>query len=128
PFFTATTEFFALARERLTEKGVLLINVLSRRRGEEHIAPFVKTLESVFPSVYAASFGNYLLIATRERSDFAALKARLAAEPADPNRAHVLSRVRATFRPARADAGVRAFTDDRNDVEFRSFDLLHGGD
>jgi spermidine synthase len=128
PFFTATTEFFALAKERLADNGMLLINVLSRRRGEEHIAPFVKTLESVFPSVYAASFGNYLLIATRQPTEFAALKARLDAEPADPNLAHVLSRVRATFRPAKAGAGVRAFTDDRNDVEFRSFELLHGGD
>jgi spermidine synthase len=128
PFFTATTEFFALARERLAERGVLLINVLSRRRGEEHIAPFVTTLEAVFPSVYAASFGNYLLIATREKTDFAALKARLDAEPGNPNLAHVLTRVRPTFRPARALAGTRPFTDDRNDVEFRSFHLLHGPD
>lgn len=128
PFFTATSEFFALVRERLTEKGVLVMNVLSRRRGEEHIAPFVRTLETVFPSVYAASFGNYLLIATRQPTDYAALKARLEAEPANPNLAHVLTRVRPTFRPARAGAGIRPFTDDRNDVEFRSFDLLYGRD
>ncbi len=128
PFFTATTEFFALARERLTDDGVLVMNVLSRRRGEQHIAPFVRTLEAVFPSVYAASFGNYLLIATRGPTDFAALKGRLDADPADPNLAHVLTRVRPTFRPARAAAGARPFTDDRNDVEFRSFGLLHGTD
>jgi spermidine synthase len=128
PFFTATTEFFTLARERLADNGMLLINVLSRRRGEEHIAPFVRTLEAVFPTVYAASFGNYLLIATRRRTDFAALKARLDAEPADPNLAHVLARVRPTFRRAHAPATVRPFTDDRNDVEFRSFELLHGPD
>jgi spermidine synthase len=128
PFFTATTEFFALARERLTDNGMLMINVLSRRRGEEHIAPFVRTLEAVFPNVYAASFGNYLLIATRQPTDFAALKARLDAEPADPNLAHVLTRVRPTFRVAHAPATVRPFTDDRNDVEFRSFELLYGPD
>jgi len=128
PFFTATTEFFALVRERLTDNGVMLINVLSRRRGEEQIAPFVKTLEAVFPSVYAASFGNYLLIATRQKTDFETIKARLAAEPADPNLAHVLSRTRPTFRPATAGAGARPFTDDRNDVEFRSFHLLYGPD
>lgn len=126
PFFTATTEFFALVRERLTDDGVMVMNLLSRRRGEEHIAPFVKTLETVFPNVYAASFGNYLLIATRRPTDFAALKARLDAEPANPNLAHVLTRARPTFRPMRAPAGVRPFTDDRNDVEFRSFKLLHG--
>jgi spermidine synthase len=128
PFFTATAEFFALARSRLSENGVLLINVLSRRRGEEHIAPFVRTLETVFPSVYAASFGNYLLVATNRPTELAALKARLDADPGDPNLAHVLSRVRPTFRVARAPAGTRAFTDDRNDVEFRSFELLHGPD
>jgi spermidine synthase len=128
PFFTATTEFFALARERLTEGGVLLINVLSRRRGEERIAPFVRTLEAVFPSVYAASFGNYLLIATRQPTDFAALKARLERDAADPNLASVLARVRPTFRTVRAGIGVRPFTDDRNDVELRSFELLHGAE
>jgi spermidine synthase len=126
PFFTATTEFFALARERLTENGVLLINILSRRRGEARIAPFVRTLAAVFPSVYAASFGNYLLIATRRPTDYAAVKARLEAEPADPNLANVLTRIRPTFRPARAEGAGRPFTDDRNDVEFRSFELLHG--
>ena len=128
PFFTATTEFFALARERLSDNGVLVMNVLSRRLGEGHIAPFVRTLEAVFPSVYAASFGNYLLIATRRPTDYATLKTRLEAEPADPNLAHVVTRVRPTFRPARAGAGVRPFTDDRNDVEFRSFELLYGRD
>jgi spermidine synthase len=126
PFFTATAEFFALARDRLTEDGVLLINVLSRRRGEERIAPFVRTLQAVFPSVYAASFGNYLLIATRRPTDYAALKARLEAEPADPNLANVLTRIRPTFRPARGEGAGTPFTDDRNDVEFRSFRLLHG--
>jgi spermidine synthase len=128
PFFTATAEFFALARSRLTENGVLLMNVLSRRRGEEHIAPFVRTLQSVFPNVYAASFGNYLLVATNRPTEFAVLKARLDAEPPDANLAHVLTRVRATFRPAAAAEARRPFTDDRNDVEFRSFRLLHGPD
>ncbi len=128
PFFTATAEFFTLARSRLTENGVLLMNVLSRRRGEEHIAPFVRTLQSVFPNVYAASFGNYLLVATNRPTELAAIKARLEAEPADANLAHVLTRVRPTFRPAAAAEGLRPFTDDRNDVEFRSFRLLHGAD
>jgi spermidine synthase len=126
PFFTATAEFFALARSRLTDNGVLLMNVLSRRRGEEHIAPFVRTLQAAFPSVYAASFGNYLLVATNRPTDIASLRARLEAEPGDPNLAHVLTRVRPTFRPVAAPAGMRPFSDDRNDVEFRSFRLLHG--
>lgn len=126
PFFAATTEFFALARERLTDDGVLLINILSRRRGEDRIAPFVRTLAAVFPSVYAASFGNYFLIATRRPTGYAAIKARLEREPADPNLANVLTRIRPTFRPARGEGAGRPFTDDRNDVEFRSFDLLHG--
>lgn len=128
PFFTATEEFFALARSRLTEDGLLMMNMLSRRHGEEHIAPFVRTLQAAFPSVYAASFGNYLLIATNRPTELAALKARLDAEPADPNLAHVLKRARPTFRLATAAASLRPFTDDRNDVEFRSFRLLHGAD
>jgi len=128
PFFAATQEFFALARSRLTEDGVLIMNMLSRRRGEEHIAPFVRTLQAAFPSVYAASFGNYLLIATNRPTELAALKARLDAEVSDPNLAHVLTRVRPTFRTAAASPALAPFRDDRNDVEFRSFRLLHGAD
>jgi predicted membrane-bound spermidine synthase len=128
PFFTATTEFFRLARDRLTDNGVLIMNVLSRQRGEARIAPFVKTLQAVFPSVYAVGFGNYMLIATRQRTDFGALKARLAKEPANADLARVLTTARTTFRRARAGPDVRPFTDDLNDVEFRSFDLLYGSD
>jgi len=128
PFFTATVEFFALARSRLTEKGVLLINVLSRRRGEEHIEPFIRTLQAAFPSVYAASFGNYLLIATNAPTEYEALKAHLERPAADADLDHVLARIRPTFRPAKAAPAVRAFTDDRNDIEMRSFDLLYGKD
>ncbi|MGH7002534.1 MAG: spermidine synthase [Alphaproteobacteria bacterium] len=128
PFFTATTEFFALARERMTDRGVLLVNVLSRRRGEEHIEPFVRTLQVVFPSVYAASFGNYLLIATRERTEFAALKARLEQPVTDPSLEHVRTRVLGTFREAYAATTARPFTDDLNDVEIRSYELNYGRD
>jgi len=105
---------------------VLLINVLSRRLGEEHIEPFVRTLQAVFPSVYASSFGNYLLIATRARTDLATIKAHLERPVADPNLDHVLARIRPTLRQAQARPGVRPFTDDRNDVEMRSFELLNG--
>lgn len=128
PFFTATVEFFALAKSRLTERGVLLINVLSRRRGEAHIEPFVKTLQAAFPSVYAASFYNYLLIATNTRTDFEALKAKIDRPAANPDLDHVLARIRPTFRTVKVGQGVRFFTDDRNDVEMRGFDMLYGRD
>ncbi|MCW5773213.1 MAG: fused MFS/spermidine synthase [Rhodospirillaceae bacterium] len=128
PFFTATREFFALARDRMTENGVLIINVLSRRRGEARIAPFVRTLQDVFPNVYATSFGNYMLIATRQPTTFDAMRRRLEADVANVDLAHVLARARPTFRVIKAGAEVRPFTDDLNDVELRSFDLLHGRD
>ncbi len=128
PFFTATSEFYALVRDQLTDDGIVLVNMLSRKRGEENIAPFVRTLQTAFPSVYAASFSNYLLIATRKPTDFATLRARLEAPVADPNLADVLLRIRPTFRPAEASPALRPFTDDRNDVEFHSFGLIHGGD
>lgn len=70
PYSLATKEFFALARERLTENGVLAYNVIGDLYGrrENIVGAMYQTLKTSFPQVYcfpASSSGNVVLIATR---------------------------------------------------------------
>ncbi len=74
PFHLATREFFALARERLTDDGVLVVNVGHGPDDERLLTAMAATLRDVFPNVYvvapADSF-NSLLVATRRPSSLA---------------------------------------------------------
>ncbi|MFN8474947.1 MAG: fused MFS/spermidine synthase [Anaerolineae bacterium] len=78
PFHLATREFFALARERLSENGVLVVNVGHGPNDDRLVTAIAATLRAEFPDVYvvtpAGSF-NSLLVATRQPSslsDYAA--------------------------------------------------------
>ncbi len=126
PFFTTTREFFALVRERLSERGIMMMNVLSQRPGDDLIGPFVRTVRSVFPSAFLIDHGNYIVVASRE--PLAERRARAALESgwAPPVVRRVAERAVATFRTARAGDEWPIFTDDRNDVELRTFRMLHG--
>ncbi|MFN8496642.1 MAG: fused MFS/spermidine synthase [Anaerolineae bacterium] len=68
PFHLATREFFGLARERLTENGVLVVNVGHGPGDDRLVAAIADTLRAVFLSVYVVSPDgsfNSLLVATR---------------------------------------------------------------
>jgi len=70
PYSLATKEFFALAKERLTENGVLAYNVIGDLYGrrESIVGAMYQTLKTSFPQVYcfpASNSGNVVLIATR---------------------------------------------------------------
>lgn len=63
PYWMSTVEFYTLCRERLTADGVLVINLLV---SDPYLATRVKTLQQVFPSIYANPLpvGNILLYAS----------------------------------------------------------------
>lgn len=70
PPHLATKEFFDIARERLTENGVLAYNVMGTFTGwrADVVAALYQTMKSVFPQVYlfpATDSLNVVLIATR---------------------------------------------------------------
>lgn len=70
PYHLATKEFFELARDHMTEEGVLAYNVIGTLQGwrADILGAVHKTLKSVFPQVYvfpSTESLNVVLIATR---------------------------------------------------------------
>jgi len=116
PFYLATREFFALARERLTEDGVIALNV-STVPGDTRLAQAIAgTLAGEFPQVVtwqALRFNQFVVGLARPRS-LEVLRARLLQAPRD-----LLPDTRlfaAGLRPAAPAA--RPWTDDRAPVEW----------
>ncbi len=96
PFHLATKEFFELVKERLTDNGILAYNLIGQLEGRaaRSTLSFIKTVSSVFPSVYIFpveyrkrpwlySERNIMLIATKAETklkpDDIVAKARLLA-------------------------------------------------
>lgn len=121
PFFAATREFFALVYNRLDDDGVMMMNILSMRPGPELVQPFVRTVRTVFPSTFLVGRGNYILIASKRPLSLRALRERLQQPDARSELETVARRALASLRAASAGPEWPVFTDDRNDVEFRSY-------
>ena len=68
PFHLATREFFALAREHLTDEGVLVVNAICTDTDYGLVNALARTMRAVFPSVYiidVPSAYNSLVVGTR---------------------------------------------------------------
>lgn len=130
PFFTTTREFFELVHARLAEDGVMMMNVLviSERRRDELLGPFIRTVRTVFPSAFLIGSGNYILIASKTPISLAAMRRKLARPGAGREIEIVLRRARPGLRVASAARKWPVFTDDLNDVEFRTFRTFYGRD
>ncbi len=120
PWHLTTHEFFAEAAGKLSETGVLAINVGSVPGDRRLVDAVGATLASVFASVHAIDVPgtlNTILVATRQPTTAAALAANLAALPADAD-----PLLRDVLGMAEANLGLIApggvvFTDDRAPVE-----------
>ena len=121
PFFAATREFFAMVRDRLTERGVLMVNILSLERSGELVGPLVRTVRTAFPSTFLIDSGNYILLASKQAISLRALRDRLAEPVGNPVLQAVAARALNTLRASTPGPKWPIFTDDRNDVEFRTF-------
>jgi spermidine synthase len=73
PFHLTTREFFAQAREHLTENGVVAINVGRTRSDWSLVEVLASTLKAEFPNVYMVDLGqsgqtltNVLVVATKQ--------------------------------------------------------------
>lgn len=130
PFFTTTREFFELVHARLAEGGVMMMNVLvnTARRRDELLGPFIRTVRTVFPSAFLIGRGNYILIASKTPTSLAAMRRKLARPGSGPEVEIVLARARPGLRVATAARKWPVFTDDLNDVEFRTFRTFYGRD
>ena len=127
PFFTTTEEFFREVYQHLTPDGILMMNVLAVQQPEELLGPLVRTVRLSFPSTFLTGYGNYILIASRAPMSVATLKERLEKAGPGPELKQVARRALGSLSPASAGREWPVFTDDKNDVEFRTFRTYYGG-
>jgi spermidine synthase len=126
PFFTTTKEFFTLVHDRLSENGIVIMNVLSITGTGELLNPMIRTVRSVFPSTFLIGYGNFMLVATKRPTSLEHMQAILEKPAERAELETVLARARESLRAASAGRQWPIFTDDLNDVEFRTFRAFFG--
>jgi spermidine synthase len=116
PFYLATKEFFALARDRLRPGGVVLINVGHPSRSSRLEQVLGATLQSVFPTVLRdpSQPTNTMLLATAGRASARRLERAARQLPAQ---LRPLARATAARLHPRLPGG-RVYTDDVAPVEW----------
>lgn len=104
----------------------MLMHVHSAHSGEEPLAPFVRTVGAVFPGVFLFGQNNVILVASKSPVELDALiRALQRGAAAFPAVQPVVSRALEDFRIPTFHHSPSPFTDDRNDVEIRTFRLSH---
>jgi len=137
PWHLTTQEFFQLTREKLTEDGVLVINVGRSPSDRGLIDALVTTLLSVYPSVHIMDIPNTLnsmVYATVQPTTFEDLVKSYALllddENADPLLVKVVEKAVMYYQPLPEPTIV--FTDDKAPVEWvvnkMVLDFLFAGD
>lgn len=131
PFHLTTTEFFGLVHSRLSERGVVAINVGRTAGNFALVDALSHTLGQLFPTVFvidepgpADNLGNSLVVATVQPFALADFQANAAALPGtlpEEFRAFV-AQAAPQARLAAPPADTPIFTDDRAPVE----QLVHG--
>jgi len=119
PFYLTTVEFFQLVRSRMSDRGVLLLNVLDKSEKRELLGAIGATLQQVFPAVEVlpTEKGNYILFAFATPRSVAATTRRLA-ESRGPAWANDLAvKAAGNFQEFAAPAGAIIFTDDHAPIE-----------
>lgn len=120
PWHLTTQQFFEETRERLTDRGVVAVNV-GRVPGDRRLVDaMTATLLTVFPSVHAIDVPgalNTILVATVQETSAENLRRNLQALPdgVDPLLVNVLETAAQNVVPARPSEVV--FTDQRAPVE-----------
>ena len=123
PWHLTTREFFELVRDRLTDEGVVVINVGRAPNDRSLIDAMVTTLSAVFPSVHVMDLPytlNTMVYATVKPTGMDALVGNfldLRADPAtDPLLLHAIEQVILYEQPLPELTIV--FTDDKAPVEW----------
>lgn len=114
PFYLVTTEFFELVRGRMSDDGLLMMNVLDASPGRALVRSTGATLRGVFPSVHVLSRanGNHMVFAFKKFRRLDDVRAALAQVSGNSKcEAHARRAAQEIFsmKPA---AGDVVFTDD----------------
>lgn len=123
PFHLTTVEFFQLTRSRLTEDGVVAVNVGRTHTDYSLVDAIAATMAQVFPSVYLVDLpdgggplGNVLVVATRKPTQITDFQTNLPHFDG-PLLAEVARQSAGLIRAAAPLADATIFTDDRAPVE-----------
>ena len=122
PFYCATTEFFNALSRRLSSRGILIMNVASPEPGDDLIGPMARTVHTAFPSVFIIDRKNIILIASKENLSEDELRSRLA-KPGNDILESIAADALTDLRVI-DDHNWPVLTDDRSDLEFRSFHMV----
>ncbi|HBY94719.1 MAG TPA: spermine synthase, partial [Chloroflexi bacterium] len=117
PFHLTTVEFFRLARDHLTPRGVVAINVGRTPNDWRLVNALSATMRQVFPGVFVLDVDdsyNSLVIGTNQPVTLPEVRANLAAL-ADPTLASLARRTQGHLGEAPRQGPI--FTDDRAPVE-----------
>ncbi|HXS32733.1 MAG TPA: fused MFS/spermidine synthase [Solirubrobacterales bacterium] len=116
PFYLATREFFELARERLTSRGVVVINVGHPQGSQELERVLGRTMAAAFPTIlrYPIESTNTLLLAGEGRLSPARLRLSAGSLPRGLRPLALSAAASLSLRLA----GGAVYTDDRAPVEW----------
>lgn len=112
PFYLTSKEFFQKVSGRLTDRGIMVINILDseKRRLSQ---PISNTMAAVFPSVFflGDNSNNYIYMASKNSFSKKHLINKLQ-KISTPHLMSVVSQIRKSAQPVRLDNDKMIFTDD----------------
>lgn len=119
PFYLTTQEFFALVRSRMSDSGLLMVNVFDTSRKQDLLEAIGATLKQAFPSVERLSLkgGNHILFAFPEKRALADTTAMLNRSNGPAWLKKLAEQAAAGLLEVEPRSGAVIFTDDKAPVE-----------
>ncbi|MHA1539514.1 MAG: spermidine synthase [Alphaproteobacteria bacterium] len=126
PAHCATKEFAALLKSRLTEKGIVIVNVLGAARDTAFFKALQKTFQSAFADILQVDAeGNVFMVSFQDKVNLKTLKNRIKNAPKSSDLKD-LSRLfeQGIIRLKTVGEEASVFTDDQSHAEKLSFDVF----
>lgn len=119
PFYLVTSELFSLVRSRMTDSGLLMMNVFDVSADRPLLASTGATLRKVFPfvCVWERRDGNHIVFAYCRERTIGSIRAALQHASRDSRLGELTRAAGAQMEVFTPRAGTLVFTDDRAPVE-----------
>jgi hypothetical protein len=119
PFYLLTTEFFSLVRSRMTDGGLLMMNVFDVSPDRPLLASTGATLKKVFPflAVWARADGNHIVFAFCRERTIVSIRAAMERAPDASRLSEMTGAAAAQVEAFVPRPNTLVFTDDRAPVE-----------
>src|SRR5215472_3460578 len=119
PFYLVTLEFFRMARQHMTDGGVLMMNLFDVGRSREILQATVATMSQVFPTVavITAGRGNFMVMAFTEAEGIEVIRSRMLHAADGPARSIASTAALSIREGDNSQAGATILTDDHAPIE-----------